>query len=109
MLPAVALLSPVAGATPPSSPSADAARTELATLAVGVAGSTEGYSRELFPHWASTSNGSDTRDVVLQRDGTGVDTSCAVTSGSWFSPYDGATPTAASDVDIDHVVPLAEA
>ncbi len=27
----------------------------------------------------------------------------------WYSPYDGATWTAASDVDIDHMVPLAEA
>ena len=34
---------------------------------------------------------------------------CAATSGSWYSPYDGATWTAASDVDIDHVVPLSEA
>ncbi|WLS48971.1 hypothetical protein Q3V37_05700 [Micromonospora profundi] len=44
-------------------------------------------------------------------DGTSVvvDSSCAATSGRWYSPYDGATWTAASDVDIDHVVPLAEA
>jgi hypothetical protein len=36
---------------------------------------------------------------------------CAATSGNWYSPYDGATWTAASDVDIDIdiVVPLAEA
>ncbi len=27
----------------------------------------------------------------------------------WYSPYDGAAWTAASDVDIDHMVPLAEA
>lgn len=31
------------------------------------------------------------------------------TSGSWYSVYDGATWTAASDVDIDHLVPLKEA
>lgn len=30
-------------------------------------------------------------------------------SGSWYSPFDGATWSAASDVDIDHFVPLAEA
>jgi hypothetical protein len=36
---------------------------------------------------------------------TGSD--CASTSGSWFSPDDGATWTKASDVDIDRVVPLA--
>ncbi|KAI9649957.1 hypothetical protein NHQ30_002542 [Ciborinia camelliae] len=27
----------------------------------------------------------------------------------WYSPYDGATWTAASDVDIDHLVPLSNA
>src|SRR4051812_32563587 len=53
----------------------------------------------------------NTREVVLKRDGTNVvtDSSCASTSGSWFSPYDGATWTAASDVDIDHMVPLSNA
>jgi hypothetical protein len=34
-----------------------------------------------------------------------VSSACAATSGSWYSPYDGATWTAAADVDIDHVVP----
>ncbi|NEE39872.1 HNH endonuclease, partial [Streptomyces sp. SID7982] len=53
----------------------------------------------------------DTREVVLKRDGTNVqqNSSCQATSGSWYSPYDGATWSAASDVDIDHMVPLAEA
>ncbi|KFY06048.1 hypothetical protein V491_08888, partial [Pseudogymnoascus sp. VKM F-3775] len=42
---------------------------------------------------------------------TGVvtDSACASTSGTWLSPYDGATWTAASDVDIDHMVPLSNA
>lgn len=38
-----------------------------------------------------------------------VNSSCAATSGRWFSPYDGVTETAASEIDIDHVVPFAEA
>jgi hypothetical protein len=48
---------------------------------------------------------------VLKRDGRNVKSGsdCAPTSGSWFSPYDGATWTKESDVDIDHVVPLANA
>jgi hypothetical protein len=60
----------------------------------------------------STSSGCDTRDVVLKRDGTGVvqdSSSCSTSSGKWISPYDGATWTAASDLDIDHVVPLSNA
>ena len=49
--------------------------------------------------------------MVLKRDGTNVVTSsaCAATSGTWISPYDGATWTAASNVDIDHLVPLSNA
>lgn len=41
-----------------------------------------------------------TREVVLQRDGTNVvqASNCAATSGTWFSPYDGATWTDAADV-----------
>lgn len=48
---------------------------------------------------------------MLKRDGTNVsqDSSCAATSGSWYSEYDGATWSAAADVDIDHIVPLSEA
>jgi hypothetical protein len=38
-----------------------------------------------------------------------VDASCRPTSGSWFSEYDALTLTSASGVQIDHVVPLAEA
>jgi hypothetical protein len=38
-----------------------------------------------------------------------VNSSCAATSGTWHSPYDGGTWTAASDVDIDHMVPLKNA
>ncbi|GAB3140488.1 HNH endonuclease family protein [Amycolatopsis sp. NPDC004378] len=101
----------VAEATPPGIPSAATAKTELAALTVKADGSQTGYSRDKFPHWIDQGNSCNTREVVLKRDGTNVQTGsdCAPTSGSWKSPYDGATWTAASDVDIDHVVPLADA
>lgn len=101
----------VAEATPPGIPSADTAKTQLAALTVKPDGSSTGYSRDKFPHWSDQGNSCNTREVVLKRDGTNVqqDSSCAAVSGSWFSPYDGATWRAASDVDIDHVVPLAAA
>ncbi|SEF28687.1 Protein of unknown function [Amycolatopsis pretoriensis] len=101
----------VAEATPPGIPSASTAKTELASLTVKADGSQTGYSRDKFPHWIDQGNSCNTREVVLKRDGTNVATGsdCAPTSGSWKSPYDGATWTAASDVDIDHVVPLADA
>ncbi|WLS43217.1 HNH endonuclease family protein [Micromonospora profundi] len=100
-----------ASAAPPGIPSKATAQSQLNALTVATQGSTSGYSRDLFPHWVTISGSCNTREQVLKRDGTSVvvDSSCAATSGRWYSPYDGATWTAASDVDIDHVVPLAEA
>ncbi|QNP63093.1 HNH endonuclease family protein [Streptomyces genisteinicus] len=102
---------PAAQAAPPTPVSAATARSYLSQLTVAAEGSSSGYSRDLFPHWITQSGACNTREVVLKRDGSNVqqDSSCAAVSGSWFSPYDGATWSAASDVDIDHVVPLAEA
>ncbi|MEU9008595.1 HNH endonuclease family protein [Streptomyces sp. NPDC048479] len=102
---------PAAQASPPTPVSAATARTYLGQLTVAAEGSSTGYSRDKFPHWITQSGACNTREVVLKRDGTNVvqDSSCAATSGSWFSEYDGATWTAASDVDIDHMVPLSEA
>ncbi|MFD5824565.1 HNH endonuclease family protein [Lentzea sp. NPDC060358] len=98
-------------ATPPNIPSTATAKSELAGLTVRADGSMTGYSRDKFPHWITQSGTCNTREAVLKRDGTNVvtDSSCAATSGRWFSPYDGATWSAAADVDIDHVVPLAAA
>ncbi|EWC58964.1 putative secreted protein [Actinokineospora spheciospongiae] len=100
-----------AAATPPGIPSEATARSQLSALTVAAAGSMTGYSRDKFPHWITISGACDTRETVLKRDGTSVvtDSSCAATSGRWYSPYDGATWTLASDVDIDHMVPLANA
>lgn len=97
--------------TPPNIPSYSTASNQLALLTVAPQGPQTGYSRDKFPHWSSQSGTCDTREVVLKRDGSNVvqSSSCAAASGSWFSPYDGATWTLASDVDIDHVVPLSNA
>ncbi|MEV6110226.1 HNH endonuclease family protein [Streptomyces sp. NPDC051940] len=112
LAPLLLLLTPSpAQAAPPTPPSAATARSYLAALTVKTEGSLTGYSRDLFPHWITQSGTCNTREVVLKRDGTNVvtDSACYPTSGSWYSPYDGATWYAASDVDIDHVVPLSEA
>jgi Protein of unknown function (DUF1524) len=105
------LVAAPARATPPGIPSLSTAQSALNSLTVAAEGSMTGYSRDLFPHWITVSCSCDTRETVLKRDGAGVVTSssCSATAGSWYSPYDGATWTAASDVDIDHIVPLAEA
>ncbi|MBT8226763.1 MAG: HNH endonuclease [Dactylosporangium sp.] len=87
------------------------ARADLATLTVAAQRSMKGYSRDHFPHWNGQGEGCDTRDVVLQRDGTGVRVgdSCKITKGQWLSPYDGKTFTNPRQLDIDHMVPLANA
>ncbi|MEW1642015.1 MULTISPECIES: HNH endonuclease family protein [unclassified Streptomyces] len=102
--------SPTASAALPTPVSAATARTYLASLTVATEVRT-GYERDLFPTWDTISGTCNTREWILKRDGTNVVTNsaCTATSGSWYSPYDGATWTAASDVDIDHLVPLAEA
>jgi hypothetical protein len=96
---------------PPGVPSPAEARSMLIGLAIAPEGSLSGYSREKFPHWSTVSGSCNTREWVLRRDGTEVrtDPDCSAVSGGWSSPYDGATWSDPSDVDIDHVVPLAEA
>jgi hypothetical protein len=98
-------------AYPPTPPSASTAATQLASLTVKTEGSTTGYSRDLFPHWITQSGTCDTRDQVLKRDGTGVtvDSQCEPTAGRWYSVYDATWVNDDSSVDIDHIVPLAEA
>lgn len=72
-----------------------------------------GYSRDLFHHWVDADgDGCDTRDEVLvseAEEAPSVGSSCALSGGRWFSYYDGVSQTSASALDIDHMVPLAEA
>jgi hypothetical protein len=98
-------------AYPPTPPSASTAATQLAGLTVKAEGSTSGYSRDLFPHWITQSGTCDTRDEVLKRDGTGVtvDSQCEPTAGRWYSVYDSTWVEDDSSIDIDHIIPLAEA
>jgi len=107
----VTLMASPADATPPGIPSTSAAKTQLAALTVASSTHTTTYNRDLFPHWITISGTCNTRETVLKRDGSSVlvSSACASTSGNWYSPYDGATWTAASDVDIDHMVPLKNA
>src|SRR5262245_30444082 len=93
-----------ASATPPGVPSVTTARSELATLSVAAWTHTTTYNRALFPTWDTISGTCNTRETVLKRDGKNVvvNSACSATSGSWYSPYDGETWTADSDVDNDH-------
>ncbi|WP_129309390.1 HNH endonuclease family protein [Streptomyces sp. L2] len=102
--------SPSASAALPTPVSGATARSYLSQLTVAAENRT-GYERSKFPTWITISGTCNTREWILKRDGSNVTTnsSCYPTSGSWYSPYDGATWSSPSDVDIDHLVPLAEA
>ncbi|MDQ4052799.1 MAG: HNH endonuclease family protein [Actinomycetota bacterium] len=72
-----------------------------------------GYSRDRFAHWIDA-DGDDcsTRNEVLiaeADDPVTVGSRCALSGGRWFSYYDRVSWTSPSDLDIDHMVPLAEA
>jgi hypothetical protein len=70
----------------------------------------EGYDRDEFPHWVDADDDcQDTRDEVLDAESLTEVSGCDITTGEWRSYYDGEVWTDASDVDIDHLVPLAEA
>ena len=97
-------------AGPASTTDAADATAALAGLKVTKDGSMRGYSREKFPHWRGTGENCDVRDSVLKRDGTKVKVSgCNVVAGTWKSVYDGQTLNSPTKVDIDHMVPLANA
>lgn len=72
-----------------------------------------GYVRSLFHMWTDTDNDRcSTRAEVLIAESKTTTTrtvTCKVLTGRWYSPYDKQWPTVASNVDIDHVVALAEA
>lgn len=85
----------------------------LDSLLVAPEGSDTRYERDTFEHWIQQPGGRhcDTRETVLRRDGHGVrvNTACTAISGVWTSVYTGQDVTDSSDVDVDHLVPLAEA
>jgi len=74
---------------------------------------TTGYNRALFKHWIDADkNGCNTRAEVLIEEAITkpkVGAKCTLTGGKWLSAYDGKSVSKASDLDVDHMVPLAEA
>lgn len=99
-----------AGEPEPAAPSAGQAQALLDQLTVASSGSMRGYSRARFPHWRKAGDNCDVRDTVLRRDGEEVRLDgCNVVGGRWLSGYDNRAFLDPSDLDIDHVVPLANA
>lgn len=69
-----------------------------------------GYDRDKFGDWRDADGDCrDTRAEVLRAESLRAVTGrCTVVRGRWFSAYDHRTWRRASDVDIDHLVPLFE-
>lgn len=109
---------PVTEVEPPPPNPASPVRAELAALAVRETGTiVANYDRSLFEHWTDPDgNGCDTRQDVLaeealgevQRDPYGG--RCPqIVEGDWLSIYDDMIVTDPSELDVDHLVALAEA
>jgi hypothetical protein len=91
----------------------------LAELEVAQPDSMNSYSRERFRHWSKASDfgweppqsSCDAREAALIRDGEDVEvgSDCKVTSGSWYDLYTTQSFDDPQEIDIDHIVPLANA
>ncbi|WP_307843634.1 HNH endonuclease family protein [Streptomyces sp. B15] len=72
-----------------------------------------GYKRTKFRHWIDADrDGCNTRQEVLIEEATEepkIRPGCSLTDGEWFSYYDAKTTDNPRGLDIDHMVPLAEA
>ena len=72
-----------------------------------------GYNRDYFNVWVDAdSDGCNTRAEVLMMESLSQVTSrgtCTISTGQWISAYDGVSVSDASQLDIDHFVPLNEA
>ncbi|MEU0523071.1 hypothetical protein [Streptomyces niveus] len=77
--------------------------------------SRDGYQRTSFRHWnvgLDPADGCHTRSEVLLAEALEppqITGSCVLSGGRWFSYYDEQTVTDPAKLDIDHMVPLAEA
>ncbi|KQX30788.1 hypothetical protein ASD97_13180 [Streptomyces sp. Root63] len=71
------------------------------------------YERDSFKHWVDEDeDGCATRQEVLLAEAVTAPEQgdrCTLSGGSWTSYYDEAEVTDAKKLDIDHMVPLAEA
>ena len=105
-----------ASPTTVSQPSTSTLDAHFAALAVVSEPARVGYDRDLFDHWDDINgSGCDARQDTLARQAIGfpqvdVFDRCVIVEGDWYSVYDAVTHSGSpSDLDIDHVVSLAEA
>ncbi|MFF0747155.1 HNH endonuclease family protein [Streptomyces sp. NPDC004111] len=72
-----------------------------------------GYERTKFKHWIDADkNRCNTRAEILLAEAVLTpqkDTQCKISGGRWYSAYDDTYIDGPSKIDIDHLIPLAEA
>ncbi|MER7922271.1 HNH endonuclease family protein [Streptomyces sp. NPDC096057] len=115
------LLSPSAARAAAPAPARAAAPGDTVTLPVRDAlaalpvqdESRTGYQRSKFRHWTDADrDGCNTRMEVLKAEAVTAPAqgpNCVLTGGSWYSAYDDRYLDSAGKLDVDHLVPLAEA
>ncbi|MFD5215763.1 cell wall-binding repeat-containing protein [Microbacterium sp. NPDC058345] len=100
-------------ATPAVSAATTTAADLVGLLRTAPADTTHEYDRAAFDHWVDAdADGCNTRYEVLIAESTTpviVGAGCSLAGGTWVSPYDGYATTDPSEIQIDHVVALAEA
>ncbi|MER6345334.1 GmrSD restriction endonuclease domain-containing protein [Streptomyces sp. NPDC001595] len=72
-----------------------------------------GYQRSSFRHWVDADkDGCSTRNEVLKAEAFITPeqaAGCKLSGGEWYSPYDNLYISSPGGLDVDHLVPLAEA
>ena len=110
VVPAVCFAAGQAQATPRAGDTASLATLEKLKVEPEYKGR---YDRKLFPTWDKLSNGCYVREQVLKDESVSKPVldrwGCKVVIGKWLSVYDGKTVTSSAEIEIDHVVALAEA
>ncbi|CAL9627077.1 HNH endonuclease family protein [Streptomyces sp. enrichment culture] len=108
--------SPALAAAVPAAPAAEVLELADAVTRIAVAEEARtGYTRDKFKHWNTgldPADGCNTRAEVLLAEAVeppAVTAGCKLTGGRWLSYYDGQAVTDPAKLDIDHMVPLAEA
>ena len=100
--------------TPPTLASANVAEA-VQLIVRGIPGGLPRYNRRDWRHWTDADKDcQDARVEVLIEETLVAPTfkaadECKVQSGQWMAPFTGTTVTEASKLDVDHMVPLANA
>ena len=99
---------------PPTPPTPVASTRLVVTVAIPALGRPT-YDRDDWRHWVDADGDcQDARQEVLTEEGLSpvvfrTSQSCQVASGQWYGSFTGTTVTDPSELDVDHMVPLANA